>query len=230
MIEMICDWHEVLWWFQGAMCGSHLRWGAYEDMVNKVWPQCSDKERKAMHTVMMRDFGTYWRPDGWRYDDGGAAAEQRPAEKDAGGAFAEDEPCGEPQGTGAVCCGDGKPCGEPQGTGAAGREVVCYDDGSWKDEKQLFDTTAWMYFRRVLACFCPDNQYLVTMQYKGRLSTEKAEASMPNSRVVTHDKRRKIMQVRAYLFGGQYWAGWRRYCDPSFIQKVEKMSVRETTG
>ena len=50
---------------QGGMAGSHLRWNVYEDMVNKVWPQCSEQERRNMWFVMRRDLGTYWRPDGW---------------------------------------------------------------------------------------------------------------------------------------------------------------------
>lgn len=46
---------------QGGMAGSHLRWSVYEDMVNKVWPQCTEQERRNIHYVMERDFGTYWR-------------------------------------------------------------------------------------------------------------------------------------------------------------------------
>ena len=42
MITLNLDWCEVLWWMQGGMAGSHLRWSVYEDMVNKVWPQCSE--------------------------------------------------------------------------------------------------------------------------------------------------------------------------------------------
>ena len=48
------------------MAGSHLRWGVYEDMVNKVWPQCSEQERRNLWFIMRRDLGGYWRPDGWR--------------------------------------------------------------------------------------------------------------------------------------------------------------------
>ena len=49
----------------GGMAGSHLRWGVYEDMVNRVWPQASEQERRNMFLIMRRDLGTYWRPDGW---------------------------------------------------------------------------------------------------------------------------------------------------------------------
>lgn len=65
MITLTLDWREVLWWMQGGMAGSHLRWSVYEDMVNKVWPQCSEQERRSVWLIMRRDLGTYWRPDGW---------------------------------------------------------------------------------------------------------------------------------------------------------------------
>ena len=50
---------------KGGMSGSHLRWSVYEDMVNLVWPKCSEQERRNMFLIMRRDLGTYWRPDGW---------------------------------------------------------------------------------------------------------------------------------------------------------------------
>lgn len=65
MITLKLNYHEVLWWLQGGMAGSHLRWSVYEDMVNKVWPQCSEKERYCLWFYMRRDLGSWWRPDGW---------------------------------------------------------------------------------------------------------------------------------------------------------------------
>ena len=65
MITLTLDWREVLWWMQGGMAGSHIRWGVYEDMVNRVWPQCDEQTRRNLHYVMRRDLGDYWRPDGW---------------------------------------------------------------------------------------------------------------------------------------------------------------------
>ena len=65
MITMSLEWREVLWWMQGGMAGSHLRWSVYEDMVDRVWPQASEQERRNMWLIMRRDLGTYWRPDGW---------------------------------------------------------------------------------------------------------------------------------------------------------------------
>ena len=66
MINLQLDWREVLWWMQGGMAGSHLRWSVYEDMVNKVWPQCSEQERRNIFVIMRRDLGCSWRPDGWQ--------------------------------------------------------------------------------------------------------------------------------------------------------------------
>jgi len=65
MITLNLDWRQVLWWMQGGMAGSHLRWSVYEDMVNKVWKQCSEQERRNLWLIMRRDLGWYWRPDGW---------------------------------------------------------------------------------------------------------------------------------------------------------------------
>ena len=69
MITLQLDWREVLWWMQGGMAGSHLRWGVYEDMVNWVWPQATEQERRNIFYIMRRDLGCYWRPDNFNgYD------------------------------------------------------------------------------------------------------------------------------------------------------------------
>jgi len=65
MITLTLDWREVLWWMQGGMAGSHNCWDVYRDMVNSVWPQCSEQERRNMWRIMRRELGFYWRPDGW---------------------------------------------------------------------------------------------------------------------------------------------------------------------
>lgn len=65
MITLVLDWREVIWWMQGGMSGSHIRWSVYEDMVNKVWPQCDEQTRRNMHYIMRRDLGRLWRPTGW---------------------------------------------------------------------------------------------------------------------------------------------------------------------
>jgi hypothetical protein len=65
MITLNLDWREVLWWMKGGMTGSHLCWNVYEDMVNRVWPQCSEQERRNLWLIMRRDLGWWWRPAGW---------------------------------------------------------------------------------------------------------------------------------------------------------------------
>ena len=80
MITIHLDWREVLWWMQGGMAGSHLHWSVYEDMVNKVWPQCSEQERRNLWLIMRRDLGSYWRPDGWSgYGEAHGEGEWKPA-------------------------------------------------------------------------------------------------------------------------------------------------------
>ena len=69
MIRLDLEWREVLWWLQGGMAGSHLRWSVYEDFVNKVWPQCTEQQRRNIFVIARRDLGRYWRPDNWNgYD------------------------------------------------------------------------------------------------------------------------------------------------------------------
>ena len=80
MITIHLDWREVLWWMQGGMAGSHHSRSVYEDMVNKVWPQCSEQERRNLWLIMRRDLGSYWRPDGWSgYGEAHGEGEWKPA-------------------------------------------------------------------------------------------------------------------------------------------------------
>lgn len=74
MITLNLEWREVLWWMQGGMAGSHLCWSVYEDMVNMVWPQCSEQERRNVWIVMRRDLGLCWRKH-WQGVDLGKAGE-----------------------------------------------------------------------------------------------------------------------------------------------------------
>lgn len=66
MITLTLDWRKALWYLQGGMAGSHARWIVYQDMVDRVWPQCSEQERRNIFLIMRRDLGYLWRPDGWR--------------------------------------------------------------------------------------------------------------------------------------------------------------------
>jgi len=99
MITLYLDWREVLWWFQGGMGGSHLRWSVYEDMVNRVWPQCSEQERRSMWFIMRRDLGSWWRPAGWSgFDWATAHGEgQWLAKDDEGYGIDRDDPDGKPK-------------------------------------------------------------------------------------------------------------------------------------
>ena len=65
MITLTLDYREVLWWLRGGMSGSHVCWDVYRDMVNRVWPQCTEQERRNIHYLIRRDLGDYWRPECW---------------------------------------------------------------------------------------------------------------------------------------------------------------------
>ena len=138
MITMSLDWREVLWWLQGGMAGSHLRWSVYEEMVNKVWAQASEQERRNMWLIMRRDLGSYWRPDGWN-----------------GHSHMQDK------GEGPWKIAVGEDYGKPI-------DIVVDNETDRRvaESRQGFilDETPWMMFRQVLARFDPDNQYIVTMK------------------------------------------------------------------
>lgn len=98
MITLDLEYREVLWWMQGGMAGSHLRWSVYEDMVNKVWPQCSEQERRNLWLFMRRDLGWYWRPDGWSgFDMRNAHGEGLWKADDNGYAIDRKDPDGKPK-------------------------------------------------------------------------------------------------------------------------------------
>lgn len=46
---------ELLWFVEGFVGGSHLRWDGYETMVDKVYPQLNDDERECIYTYTKRD-------------------------------------------------------------------------------------------------------------------------------------------------------------------------------
>lgn len=49
------DWHELLWYLEGGMCGSHLRWSIYSQFVNDVFPQLNERERECVYAYAKRD-------------------------------------------------------------------------------------------------------------------------------------------------------------------------------
>ena len=48
--KLTLDRFELIWYLQGAMSGSHLRWSIYEDFVNIIYPQLNDDERNSFTT------------------------------------------------------------------------------------------------------------------------------------------------------------------------------------
>lgn len=57
------DRFELLWYMQGFMGGSHLRWSGYERMVNDVWQQLTDKERECIYMYAKRDLSWHFEGD-----------------------------------------------------------------------------------------------------------------------------------------------------------------------
>lgn len=46
---------DLLYFLEGIVGGSHLRWDGYEKMVNDAFPQLNDDERAFIYTYSMRD-------------------------------------------------------------------------------------------------------------------------------------------------------------------------------
>ena len=188
MITLTLDWREVLWWMQGGMSGSHIRWSVYEDMVNKIWPQCDEQTRRNMHYIMRRELGDWWRPDGW-----------------------------------------------------SGYKLPATGEGEWLPEKEIHDTTSWLYFRHVLARFDPDNQWAVTLRIpnsdaldKNLRFTQKASIiSCPKLITAkgcdpTFDLSSAPFTIRAYCWQDNYRVDWDRRIDPGFIVKAEHLEIPDT--
>lgn len=55
------DRFELMWLCEGAIGKSHLRWGIYQMMVDRVWQQLTDDERNAIFTYIKRD-------DSWHFN------------------------------------------------------------------------------------------------------------------------------------------------------------------
>ena len=50
------DKFELLWFIEGFVGKSHLRWDGYKIMINNVYPQLSDTEREFIYVFAKRDF------------------------------------------------------------------------------------------------------------------------------------------------------------------------------
>lgn len=248
MITLTLEWREVLWWMQGGMAWSHLRWSVYEDMVNRVWPQCSEQERRNLWLIMRRDLGSWWRPDGWNAaierEQGGACTSHAEREQGRrnGNGFDLANAHGE---------GEWKPL---KGY------TIDREDADGKPVEYIMDETPWMYFRQVLARFDPENQYAVTIdctveqespfgdgdalfsQMMHEKSVRQATAMardamakgilMPDNLIDRQqiEAERPSVTVRAYKWKDledrdAYFIDWSRRCDESLITKVEKIEI-----
>lgn len=204
MVTLNLDWREVLWWMQGGMAGSHLRWSVYEDMVNKVWPQCSEQERRNMWFVMRRDLGYYWRPDGWSGFDMATAhgeGEWKPA---AAVLTYSDDPTYDP----AECITDLAPWNYF-------RQVLARFD-----PENQYAVTMRVHNQKEL-----DN--ILRDRHMGHLIDW---PKLSHVRGVDWESDTTTVTVRAYKWKDlndrdAYFINWSRRCDPDKITKVEKIEI-----
>jgi len=196
MITLTLDWHEVLWFLAGAMQGSHLRWSAYEDMVNRVWPQCSEQERRCIFFVMRRDLGYWWRPEGFRGDDPNLRGEELWKANDQGYAIDHNDP-------------DAKP-----------RQVIT-DLTPWMYFRQVlarFDPD-----RQYAVTLRADSRKLADRVYK---DVRQRGILIPrNEDYCWRNPKSRTVTVRAYQWQGEYRIDWNKRCDADRIVRVEHLEV-----
>lgn len=199
MIKLTLDWHEVLWWMQGGMSGSHNCWSVYEDMVNKVWPQCSEQERRNLWYIMRRDLGSYWRPDGWSgYGEAHGEGEWKPA---AVVLTYSDDPRYDP----AKCITDLVPW-------VYFRQVLARFD----PENQYAVTMAVHNAEELDGVLRLTPAATIISQPKIPRTAAKYDAWHSDTATVT---------VRAYKWQNELRIDWTRRCDPDRITKVEKIEI-----
>ena len=200
MITLTLDWHEVLWWLQGAMSGSHLRWGAYEDMVNRVWPQCSEQERRNIFWIMRRDLGYWWRPEGYNGYDRTMKGEGPWKADDEGFAIDRNDP-------------DAKP-----------RQVIT-DLTSWRYFRHVlarFDPD-----RQMAVTLQTRSQTEARTVYD---DTRQRGILIPRDEDYGegHRRGRLTVTVRTYEWQGDYRIDWNKRCDPDRIVKTERIDIPDT--
>ena len=197
MIQLNLDWREVLWWMQGGMAGSHLRWSVYEDMVNRVWPQADEQERRNMFLIMRRDLGTYWRPDGWNGHSHMQEKGEGPWKPAAGMITYSDDKRYDP----TKCVTDLTPW-------MYFRQVLArFDpDNQYRVELKI-----------------PESEKLERMLQ----ATPRASIiSTPKpSKARRYPMPLKPLIIRAYKWKEQYRIDWSRYCAEDDIIKVEKLEI-----
>ena len=201
MITLTLDWREVLWWMQGGMSGSHIRWSVYEDMVNKVWPQCSEQERRNLWLIMRRDLGSYWRPDGWSGFDLATAhgdGEWKPA-------------------AAVLTYSDDKRYDPAK---------VITDLTPWMRFRQVlarFDPDQqWAVSVRI-----PDSD---SLDWYLRLTPPASIISRPTNipKGKHWQSDTATLTVRAYRWQDDYRIDWSRRCDPDRIVKAERIEIPDT--
>lgn len=202
MITLNLDWHEVFWWMQGGMAGSHLRWSVYEDMVNRVWPQCSEQERRNLWLIMRRDLGLRWRPDGWSgFDLANAHGEGEWKVNDEGYAIDYKNPAAKPH----KAIDDLAPW-------MYFRQVLARFDPenqyavtmAVETEDELDDVLRFTPKATIISC--PN---LVT-----------AKGCVPR-----FDLTSAPLTVRAYKWRNELRIDWTRRCDESLVTKVEQITI-----
>lgn len=200
MITLNLDWHEVLWFLAGAMQDSHLRWSAYEDMVNRVWPQCSEQERRCIFLIMRRDLGSWWRPEGFRGDD--------PNLRGEGVWKADDDGY-------AIGCED-----------ADGQPVKAITDLTpWMYFRQVlarFDPDAQYAVTLQAHSQTEARTVYDDARQRGILIPRDEDYGE------AHRKGRLTVTVRAYQWQGDYRIDWNKRCDADRIVSVEKMEIPDT--
>lgn len=206
MITLTLDWHEVLWWMQGGMAGSHIRWSVYEDMVNKVWPQCSEQERRNLWFIMRRDLGYSWRPDGWSgFDRASARGEGAWKADDKGYAIDHEDASGKPY-------------------------KAIFDLTPWMYFRQVlarFDPE-----NQYAVTMAVRNKG--TLDSTLRFTPPASIISQPNLSHFKRDDDWEsdtvTITVRTYKWhdydgNNAYFIDWRRRCDPDKITKIEKLEI-----
>lgn len=203
MITLNLDWREVLWWMQGGMAGSHLRWSVYEDMVNNVWPQCSEQERRNLWLIMRRDLGSYWRPDGWSGSDFATAhgeGEWKPAMDDVRGKMND----------------------VSQSSAITHQPSYITDTTPWMYFRQVLARFDPENQYAVTMCY-PDCN---TLERILQITPKASVISTPKpSKIRRYPMPLQSFIIRVYKWQGEYYIDWSRRCDESQITKVEKIEI-----
>lgn len=204
MITLKLDWREVLWWMQGGMAGSHLRWSVYEDMVNKVWPQCSEQERRNLWLIMRRDLGSWWRPDGWS-GYGEAHGEGLWRADDNGYAIDHKDAVGKPK-------------------------QVITDLTPWKYFRQVLARFDPENQYAVTLPIKDEDSLMISIRGLSKDSILDAPTLYisADGRHAFDIESHPTFTVRTYLWDGEYRIDWNRRCAEDAIKKAEKITIPDT--